>query len=111
VRCLIPLGGKSRVPSEEAYVHHVWTVYSSDFWENSRVYPPDLQPLLQSILAALADIDSVHESEVKIVRDSDADEWLKQSVIRRLEERHRERRAPYVRQIVAMEERIRALAA
>jgi hypothetical protein len=111
VRCLIPLGGKSRVPSEEAYVHHVWTVYSSDFWENSRVYPPDLQPLLQSILAALADIDSVHESEVTIVRDSDADEWLKQSVIRRLEERHRERRAPYVRQIVAMEERIRALAA
>ena len=111
MRCLIPLGGKSRVPSEEAYVHHVWTVYSSDFWENSRVYPPDLQPLLQSILAALADIDSVHESEVTIVRDSDADEWLKQSVIRRLEERHRERRAPYVRQIVAMEERIRALAA
>ena len=25
-----------------------------------RVYPPDLQPLLQSILAALADIDFVH---------------------------------------------------
>ncbi|QRM34378.1 hypothetical protein [Microvirga sp. VF16] len=76
-----------------------------------RVYPPDLQPLLQSILAALADIDFVHESEVAIVRDSDADEWLKQTVIRRLEERHRERRAPYVRQLAAVEERIRALAA
>ena len=47
-----------------------------------RVYPPDLQPLLQSILAVLADIDFVHESEVTIIRDSDADEWLKQSVIR-----------------------------
>ena len=77
----------------------------------ARVYPPDLQPLLQSILSALADIDFVHASEVALVRDSDADEWLKQSVIRRLEERHRERRAPYVRQLEAMEERIRALAA
>ena len=76
-----------------------------------RVYPPDIQPLLQSLLAALADIDLVHESEVAIIRDSDANEWLKQSVIRRLDERHRERRAPYVRQLAAVEERIRALAA
>jgi hypothetical protein len=76
-----------------------------------RTYPPDLQPLLQSILAALADIDFVHESEVAIIRDSNADEWLKQSVIRRLEEHHRERRAPCVRQLAALEERIRSLAA
>jgi hypothetical protein len=75
------------------------------------VYPPDLQPLLQSILAALADIDFVHESEVALIRDSDADGWLKQSVIRRLDERHRERRAPFVQQLAAVEERIRALAA
>ncbi len=78
---------------------------------NPRFYPPDLQPLLQSILAALADIDFVHASEVALVRDSDADEWLKQTVIRRLEERHGERRAPYVRQLEAVEERVRALAA
>lgn len=77
----------------------------------ARVYPPDLQPLLQSILAALADIDLVHDSEVAIVRDSAADEWLKQTVIRKLDERHRERRAPYVRQLAALEARIRALAA
>jgi hypothetical protein len=32
-------------------------------------------------------------------------------VIRRLEERHRERRVPHVRQLEALEERIRALAA
>jgi len=76
-----------------------------------RVYPPEIQPLLQSILAALADIDFVHASEVAIVRDSDADEWLKQSVIRRLAERHQERRAPYVRQLEALEARIRTLAA
>jgi hypothetical protein len=75
------------------------------------VYSPDLQPLLQSILAALADIDLVHDSEVAIIRDSAADEWLKQTVIRKLDERHRERRAPYVRQLAALEARIRALAA
>ena len=97
--------------SEEAHVHHVWTVFRPTFVNAARIYPPDLQPLLQSILAAFADIEFVHGSEVAIVRDSDADEWLKQSVIRRLEERHRERRAPYLRQLAAMEERIRALAA
>jgi hypothetical protein len=59
----------------------------------------------------LADIDFVHASEVTLIRNSDADEWLKQSVIRRLDERHRERRTPYVRQLEAVEERIRALAA
>ena len=76
-----------------------------------RVDPSDIQPLLQSIFAALADLDLVHEAEVAIVRNSNADEWLKQSVIRRLDERRRERRAPYVRQLAAVEERIRALAA
>ncbi len=58
-----------------------------------RVYPPNLQPLPQSILAALADIEFVHNSEVAIVQASSADEWLKQSVTRRLDERHREQRA------------------
>ena len=76
-----------------------------------RVYLPDLQPLLQSILAALADLDLVHASEAAIVRDSNADEWLKQTVIRRLEESHRARRAPYVRQLAAVEARIQAFAA
>ena len=76
-----------------------------------RVYPPEIQPLLQSLLAVLADIDFVHESEVAIVRASDAEEWLKQGVISRLEERHQEQRAQYVRQLEAVEERIRALAA
>jgi hypothetical protein len=59
----------------------------------------------------LADIDFVHASEVALIRNSDVDEWLKQSVIRRLDERHRERRTPYVRQLEAVEERIQALAA
>ena len=60
---------------------------------------------------ALAEIDSAHESDVEAVRGSGAEEWLKQTVIPKLEVRHRERRAPYVRQLEAVEERIWALAA
>jgi hypothetical protein len=37
-------------------------------------YLPDLQPVLRSILAALADIDFAHESEVAIVKGRPAEE-------------------------------------
>ncbi len=76
-----------------------------------RMYPPELEPLLQSLLAALADIDFAHLGDIETVRNSATDAWLKQAVIRRLEESHRQRRAPVVRQIEALEERVRTLAA
>jgi hypothetical protein len=75
------------------------------------MYTPEILPLLQSLLAALADIDSAHESDVEAVRGSGAEEWLKQTVIPKLEVRHRERRAPYVRQLEAVAKCIRAMAA
>ncbi|ANY84021.1 hypothetical protein BB934_37800 (plasmid) [Microvirga ossetica] len=73
-------------------------------------YPPELQPLRQTLLATLASIDSAHEGDVETVRNSTVDEWLKQDVIRRLEEGHRERRVPYLRQIEELESCIRATA-
>jgi hypothetical protein len=76
-----------------------------------RTYPPEFLPLLQSLLAALADIDLAHEGDVGTVRNSSAEEWLKQTVIRRLGEAHRRRRAPYVRQLEVLEARIRGVAA
>jgi hypothetical protein len=76
-----------------------------------RFYSPELLPLLQELLATIADIDCAHESDIEAVKASDAEEWLKQTVIRRLEEGHRLRRAPVVRRLAAVEERIRALAA
>ncbi len=76
-----------------------------------RMYSPELQPLLQSLLATLADIDFAHESDIQTVRTSSAEEWLKQATIRKLQQRHRERREPYVLQLKALEARIRALAA
>ena len=80
-------------------------------WDVPRMYPPGLQPLLQELLATLADMDIAHRSEVAIVRGSNAEEWLKQGVIRRLEERHQERREPFLRQLASLEERLRTLAA
>jgi hypothetical protein len=61
-------------------------------------------------LATLADIDLAHEGDVETVRNSGAEEWLKQTVIRRLEENHRRRREPYVRQPEVLEARIRMMA-
>jgi hypothetical protein len=77
----------------------------------ARQYPSELLPSLQSLLASLADIDFEHDSDVETVRNSSVDECLKQTVIRRLEERHRQRRAPYVAQLERLEKRMQALAA
>jgi hypothetical protein len=77
----------------------------------SPMYAPELLPLLQSLLANLADIDFEHAGDVEAIRNSTAGEWLKQATIHRFQERHRERRKPYLRQLEALEERIRTLAA
>jgi hypothetical protein len=77
----------------------------------ARLYPSELLPSLQSHLATLADIDFEHDSDLETVRNSSVDEWLKQTVIRRLDERHRQRRAPYVAQLECLEKRMHALAA
>ena len=75
------------------------------------MYSPELQPLLRSLLASVADIDFAHESDIATVRTSSAEDWLKQATIRKLQQRHRERREPYVRQLEALQERISVFAA
>ena len=74
-------------------------------------YPPDFLPLLQLLLATLADIDYEHEGDIETVRNSAADEWLKQATIRKLQERRQQRRAPYVRKLEGIQKRIQAMAA
>ena len=74
-------------------------------------YPPDFLPLLQLLLAALADIDYEHESDIETVRNSAADEWLKQATIRKLQDRHQKRRAPYVRRLEGLQKQVQAMAA
>lgn len=77
----------------------------------ARLYPSELLLSLQSLLATVADIDFEHESDVETVRNSSTDDWLKQTVIRTLEERHRQRRAPYIGRLERLERRMQALAA
>ena len=77
----------------------------------AHTYSPEVLPLLQSLLATLADIDFEHESDIETVRNSAADEWLKQATIRKLQERHRERRFPYVRRLEGLQKQIQGMAA
>ncbi len=77
----------------------------------AHTYSPEVLPLLQLLLATLADIDFEHESDIETVRNSSADEWLKQATIRKLQERRQKRRAPYVRKLEGLQKQIQAIAA
>jgi nitrate reductase assembly molybdenum cofactor insertion protein NarJ len=87
-----------RRPSHEG-IHTAWA------------YPPDFLPLLQLLLATLADLDFEHASDIEAVRTSSADEWLKRTTIRTLQERHQKRRAPYAHRLEALRKQIRLMAA
>jgi hypothetical protein len=77
----------------------------------ARLYSPEITPLLQSLLATLADIDFAYESDLEVVQNSATDEVLKRNVIERLQQQHRERREPYIRQITALQRRFLPMAA
>jgi hypothetical protein len=85
---------------------------SSQAYPNvARPDPSELLPSLQSLLAALATIDFEHESDIETIRNSSVDEWMRQITIRKLQERYRERRTPYVRQLAALQKRVQTAAA
>lgn len=73
-----------------------------------RLYSPAIQPLMQNLLATLADIDFAHRCEVERVTDGSGDETLKSLVVGQLKEHHRQRCEPYVQQLAGLESRIRA---
>ncbi|WP_048709328.1 hypothetical protein [Microvirga massiliensis] len=78
---------------------------------NARPYTPEITPMLQSLLAALADIDLAYESDLEVIQNSAIDGVLKQRAIENLQQQHRERRKPSVRQLTALQHRIQAIAA
>lgn len=73
-----------------------------------RVYSPPLQPLMQSLLATLADIDFEYEHEIARMKKSATGPGVKTYLLARLQERHRERREPYIQQLAALERRIQS---
>jgi hypothetical protein len=80
-------------------------------FHSPHIYPADIQPLLQSNLAAMADLDFAYHRDLEAIRGGSAEEWLKQTMMWELQLRHQERREPYVRQLEALQVRIRAMAA
>jgi len=75
---------------------------------NRKPYCPDIQPLMQTLLAILADLDFAHECELERIATGSDDAAMKECVRARLEAQHRERRAPYVEQLGRIEGRIQA---
>ena len=71
-----------------------------------RMYPSNLQPLLQALLATLANIDFEYEREREKLNKSSTDINLKIRILERLKAQHRERREPYIRQLAVLQERM-----
>ena len=72
-------------------------------------YTPALLHELQSTLAALADLDCAFDLDIEVVRDSRIPKSLKEAAVEGLQKQHQQRRASYVRQLSALQERITAL--
>lgn len=71
-----------------------------------RMYSPTLQPLLQSLLSTLADIDFAYECEREKLSKSSPDFNLKIRVLERLKLQHQARRTPYLQQLAMLQERM-----
>ena len=74
-----------------------------------RMYSPDLQPLLQSLLGTLADIDFEYERECDQINSRTMDMNLKIRLLEKLKQHHRQRREPYLQQLAILQERIRRM--
>ena len=72
-------------------------------------YAPALLHKLQSTLATLADLDCAFDLDIEVVRDSRIPKSLKEAAVEGLQKQHQQRRASYVRQLTALQERITAL--
>lgn len=73
-----------------------------------RASSPALEPLFQPVLATLVNLDFAYERERDRLKTIGADPDAKDRALKRLEERHRERRAPYLQQLARLEDRIRS---
>jgi hypothetical protein len=71
---------------------------------SARMYSPTLQPLLQSLLSTLADIDFAYECEREKISKSSPDINLRIRVLEKLKAQHQVRRTPYLQQLATLQE-------
>ena len=76
-----------------------------------RIYSPSYQPLMQSLLATLADLDFDYEKEREKLSSTTPDANIKIRALEKLKTRHRERREPYIQQLAILQQRIMELRA
>ena len=85
--------------------HRKWIEEST----SRRVYTPELQPILQSLLSTLADLDFAYEQErERLIANDTQNQVVRKRALERLNERHHERREPYIRQLEAIQAKISA---
>jgi hypothetical protein len=73
---------------------------------HARIYSPAFQPLLQSLLATLADLDFDYEKEREKLSKTSPDTGIKNRALEKLKNRHRERREPYIQQLAILQKRM-----
>jgi hypothetical protein len=73
---------------------------------NNQPYSPSILPLMQSLAATLADIDFAHERDIEFIEGRAGDPALKARRLRTIKQEHRERRAPYVQELAALQSRV-----
>jgi hypothetical protein len=64
---------------------------------------PELRPPLQLVLDTLIDIDMAYERERERLNKSSSDVISKARLLRKLKERHRERRQPLIQHLMALQ--------
>jgi hypothetical protein len=84
-------------------------VRTGDDEARPRIYSPEVQPLLQSLLATLADLDFDYERERERISRSTQDSNRRGRLLRKLADKHRERRDPYIRHLTVLQARITPL--
>jgi hypothetical protein len=71
-----------------------------------RIYSAALQPLMQSLMSTLANMDFEYERERESLDVDPRDGGLKRRMLQKLQDRHQERRRPYVEQLIVLQDRI-----
>jgi hypothetical protein len=84
-------------------LHHIHSEH-----DQPPVMPAEFQPLMQSLLATLADIDLAHEHELEKVNSTSVDNTFKAKLITKLDQVHREKRHPYANELLNLEARARS---
>jgi len=74
--------------------------------QQPKMYSPTTQPLLQSLLSTLADIDFEYERARDKISKISPDLNLKIRILEKLRSQHQEQRTPYIQQLAILQEHL-----